>query len=280
MKCEDFQDRITDYLDGTLPPGEASAFGAHRLGCSECRELVDAIGLTLEAVQQLPEVEPPLQIMSRALVIPALNPPLDCERVESLVTEFLDGYLEPGVYHALEDHFGLCEPCSDTLAGVVLAVSACHSVHFSETVEVPDAVVHRILAETSGTGLLVEASGRRGLWAWFQKAFGLGMRPVAAQRFATAALIVVSTYGVLGANGGSLNPLAIYEDAARLSTRIYSRSTEIASKTGEVLAEMDRLRSDVDQLFGRDPEGGQDEPAAGPRREQSSVDAARGRAVG
>jgi hypothetical protein len=124
MTCEEFQDRISDYLDGLLPPGEAAAYGAHRLGCEACRDLLADVGGALAAVHELPEVEPPLQLLSRALVIPALNPPLDCARVESLVTEFLDGYLEPSQYHAIEDHFGVCEGCSDVLAGVVLAAEA------------------------------------------------------------------------------------------------------------------------------------------------------------
>lgn len=278
MKCDEFENLIIDYLDGALAPGEVAAFGGHRLGCAPCRELLEDIGGTLGAVHELSDVEPPLHLMSRALVIPALNPPIDCERVESLVTEFLDGYLEPSVYHAMEDHFGVCEACSETLAGVVLAVSACHSVHFSETVEVPDSVIHRILAETTGTGVLVEAAGRRGLWAWFQKAFGLGMRPVAAQRFATASLMVASAYFVLGANGGSFHPAAIYSDAARFSTRVYSRSTEIASKTGDVLAEVERLGSDVDELFEEESHGVDGERT--PAGDQSSVRRAPGSAVG
>ena len=72
---------------------------------------------------------------------------------------------------------------------------------------------------------------------------------VEPQRFATAALIVLTMYGVVAANGRSLAPAALFEDAARLSSRVYSRSSEFASETSGVLAEVDRIRSRVDEIF-------------------------------
>ena len=127
MNCDRFEELITTHLDGELTGGELSAFREHQMACTDCRALLEDVTVAVAAVAELPVVEPPLEILSRALVIPALNPPIDCERFAELVTEFLDGFLEASVYHAFEDHAKACDGCSDILAGVALAVSACHS---------------------------------------------------------------------------------------------------------------------------------------------------------
>lgn len=255
MNCAEFENRITDFLDGALPAGEASAFNEHQLGCPACRELLADVSAALGACSDDLEVEPPLQVLSRALVIPALNPPIDCDRCQDLVTEFLDGYLEPAVYHAFEDHVTACDACSDVIAGVALAVAACHSVHFSENLEVPDAVFARIFAETTGA-IRPDGAPIHGLrprvWSGLQSIFGFGLSPVAKQRFATAALIVLAGYGAIVANGGSLEPAALYRNAAQLSSRVYTRSSELAGDTREVFSEVDRIKSRVDDMFDDD----------------------------
>jgi hypothetical protein len=252
MNCDDFENRISDYLDGTLPPGTAGAFKEHKLECLTCRELLDDVTAAVRLCGEESEVEAPLGILSKALVIPALYPPFDCSRCQDLVTEFLDGYLEPAVYHAFEEHVNSCGTCSDTIAGVALAVSACHSVHFSENLEVPESVIANILADTTGVAFARSAARPARLWGRVQKLFGFGVSPVASQRLATAALIVVATYGIFAANGGSLRPEEIYQDAARLSAKVYSTSSDLAGETGEVFAEVDRIKARVDDLFGEE----------------------------
>jgi hypothetical protein len=281
MNCEDFENQITDHLDGVLAPGQAAAFNEHRLECLACRELLDDVTAAVRMCAEEPEIEAPLGILSKALVIPALNPPIDCRRCQDLVTEFLDGYLEPAIYHAFEDHVNACSACSDTIAGVALAVAACHSVHFSENLEVPESVVARILAETSGAAYAMEVTGGRArIWARLQALFGFGMSPVRSQRIATAGLIVMATYGLYTVNGGSLWPEAIYHDAARLSAKVYSKSAHLAGETGEVFAEVDRIKSRVDELFGEDEQPATERPegAEGDAERQSS--ASRGAELG
>ena len=65
--------------------------------------------------------------------------------------------------HAFEDHARECDGCSDVLSGVALAVSACHSVHFSEELDVPESLVASILAETTGAAPAT-AEASRGFW--------------------------------------------------------------------------------------------------------------------
>jgi anti-sigma factor RsiW len=258
MNCERFEELITPYLDGDLSGGGASAFRAHQLSCPDCRTLLADIAEALEAVGEMPEVEPPLGLMSRALVIPALNPAMNCERFADLVTEFLDGFLEASVYHAFEDHAKECDGCSEVLSGVALAVSACHSVHFSEQLDVPDSLVASILAETTGAAP-AKAEAERGFWGRLIAALPLSAGVRRAPRFATASAIVLM-FSVLVADG-VLAPASLYENAARLTSRVYSRSADFAAKTDEVLSEVKKVSDGVGEIL-NEPETRQDGTAA------------------
>ncbi len=252
MDCQVFEELISEHLDGELKGSEAAAFRSHQLSCPTCRSLLDSVSEAVGVCMELQEAEPPLELLSRALVIPALYPPIDCDRFAALVTEFLDGFLEASVYHAFENHAQSCDGCSDTLAGVALAVSACHSVHFSEDIEVPESLIASILAETSGSGILAKAAAKSGLAGRIGAAIRLFAGPALAPRVATAA-VILATFSMLVMRGG-LAPGEIYDNAARVTSRVYSRSADFAARTDEVLSEVERFRSDVNEIF--------DEPAA------------------
>jgi hypothetical protein len=256
MKCDRFEELITPFLDGDLAGGELAAFREHQMACTDCRALLEDVTCALAACAELPAVEPPLELLSRALVIPALNPPIDCERFAELVTEFLDGFLEASVYHAFEDHAKACDGCSETLAGVALAVTACHSVHFSEELDVPEPLVARILAETTGVPAAAEP---RGAWGRVAAAFRLYAGPLWAPRLATAAAIV-AMFSML-VTEGRLGPTSIYESAARVTSRVYSRSVDFASRTDQVMDQVERIRSDVDEIFSEGEGDTQEQPA-------------------
>lgn len=261
MNCDRFENLITTFLDGELAGAELAAFREHQIGCPDCRALVEEVTSAVAACGGLPEVDPPLELFSRAIVIPALNPAMDCARFNGLVTEFLDGFLEASVYHAFEDHATACDDCSEVLAGVALAVSACHSVHFSEELEVSDALVARIMAETVGRSAFgaVDPEGR---WGRFAAAFRLYAGPLWAPRFATTAVIVV-LFSVLVTDGG-LAPASIYESAARMTSSVYTRSADLAARGEQVMEEVERIRSDVDEMFTDDGGAeGQSSPAEG-----------------
>jgi hypothetical protein len=143
---------------------------------------------------------------------------------------------------------------------VALAVSACHSVHFSEELEVPESLVARIMAETTGAPAAAEPEGR---WGRVAAAFRLYAGPLWAPRFATAA-VIVTAFSMLVAEGG-LAPASIYESAARVSSSVYTRSADLAARGGEVIERVERIRSDVDEMF--EDEGGADPtPADGTQK--------------
>ena len=43
MLCTEFEDRLTDYIDGALGGDEQRAFGEHALRCPVCHELLNEV---------------------------------------------------------------------------------------------------------------------------------------------------------------------------------------------------------------------------------------------
>ena len=59
MNCQDFQDRLSEFTDGTLTPTEREAFCQHRDACESCHEELSLFQDALAAVDgAFPELEP------------------------------------------------------------------------------------------------------------------------------------------------------------------------------------------------------------------------------
>jgi hypothetical protein len=268
MNCSDFENLITRAIENELDPVQSRTFAEHRLACIECRELFAEVGNAIKCCNEVIDIaEPPLEVISRAIVIPILHPPIDCERFVGLVTEFLDGYLEPTIFQAFHNHAEDCEPCSEVLAGVALAVSACHSVHFSEELDVPDTLVARILAGTCGAQVVM--AERHGAWARLRSLLGLDAHSFGRPRYATGALILAGFLFFITTEG-MLTGSSLYQNAARLTSQVVDRSSEFAG-------EVDRIRTTVDDLIDTIESSGQgDRQGAGESSSASQGDAQRG----
>jgi hypothetical protein len=60
VKCQDFVELVTEYLDGAMSPGERVRFEAHIDHCDECRTYLAQFRDTIAAVGHLPpeSIEP------------------------------------------------------------------------------------------------------------------------------------------------------------------------------------------------------------------------------
>lgn len=70
MTCERFEELLSAYLEGALPPAERAEMDAHRAACPACAELAGLVRETVAAAAAFPEAEPSPALMARLYDIP------------------------------------------------------------------------------------------------------------------------------------------------------------------------------------------------------------------
>ncbi|HEX8685497.1 MAG TPA: anti-sigma factor [Pyrinomonadaceae bacterium] len=150
MLCTEFEDRLTDYLDGALD-GEANrAFGEHALRCPVCHELLNEVRNAIVECRADVPPQPTPGLEARILLKTAPETSMSCEEFEDYLTDYLDGFIPAPLYHRWERHAALCNRCSDLPGQVVRAIGACYS-YIGEERPVPAGLHARILQATLGT---------------------------------------------------------------------------------------------------------------------------------
>lgn len=201
MTCQDFEELISDYIDGQLTGEVQSQFAAHLLACVECRSLVNEVRAAITYCKQAPvaAMRPTFETQIFALTqearLPLDIPALDCAGCEELITDFLDGFVAAPAYHAFEVHINNCEPCGSLLTDTVYAVAACHSVHIEESFEVAESLIQRILAATSYAQFRPANQ-----LSWRERLTNLlapVLRPISVPQWATAMVILMATFSVV-----------------------------------------------------------------------------------
>jgi anti-sigma factor RsiW len=150
MLCTEFEDRLTDYIDGALAGEEQRAFAEHALRCPVCHELLNEVrNAVVECRSDVPP-QPTPGLEARILLATAPETSMTCDEFEQYLTDYLDGFLPATLYHRWERHAALCEGCSDLPGQVVRSIGACYS-YISEERPVPAGLHERILHATLGT---------------------------------------------------------------------------------------------------------------------------------
>jgi hypothetical protein len=65
--CTNTEERLSDFLDGTLSREEVAAFSGHRAGCVKCAQLVAQVGGLVQRMQRTEQVELPDLLVSNIL---------------------------------------------------------------------------------------------------------------------------------------------------------------------------------------------------------------------
>ena len=150
MLCTDFEDRLTDYIDGALAGDEQRAFAEHALRCPVCHELLNEVRNAIVECRADVPPQPTPGLEARILLATAPETSMTCDEFEQYLTDYLDGFLPATLYHRWERHAALCDRCSDLPGQVVRAIGACYS-YISEERPVPAGLHERILHATLGT---------------------------------------------------------------------------------------------------------------------------------
>lgn len=249
MNCNIFEEKLSDYFDGILAAKDASLFRAHALQCRACRALMDEVKGTIEICGEQERLNTPSMLETALMAISREHAILDCDGFETVITEFLDGFVPAPTYHRFEEHAEGCANCSLLLTDVVYAVAACHSVHTFEEVEMPPSLVANLLAVMPAR----KASfARRVAGSFGALADYLIPNPARTARwtFATSITLAAAMLAFLFLGFSDDGTLAgIYRQAHVKVSELYSHSTDVYVQTDKAVARLETVGYRIGELW-------------------------------
>jgi hypothetical protein len=170
---------------------------------------------------------------------------MNCSRLETLLSEYMDEALDPRVRVAVELHLDRCSACSSLLTDVRQVRTQLTEFPI---IEPSDALLESVIERTTGKFRV------RSLWGDFVVPT---LRPFMTQRFVFATLIMFVFLSLLANVIGpdfsalsfsDLRPSALAERADRFSSQVYRKWLEVRGAQARVVGEIWRLKED---LYGR-----------------------------
>ncbi len=219
LKCSEFEELLTDYLDGSLERTTHKAVAAHALRCPLCHALLNEVKEALELCHEITAPKTSMtHLEARILNMTAPETAMSCEQFEEHLTDYLDGFLPATIFHRWERHAVLCDGCTDLPGAVVRSIAACYTYKMEE-LPIPSGLNARILQATIGTE---KAQSMQPSWIaqvteWLH---GLSF-PISAPQLAPIALIL--TFAAL------IFSQTISTDGSM--TGMYQKSFELAEQT-------------------------------------------------
>jgi hypothetical protein len=220
MLCNDFEDRLTDYLDGVLEPDVHKTFAEHALRCPVCHETLSVVKNTMQACQAASGLEPPRELEARILLSTMPETAMTCEDFEEFLTDYLDGFLPASLYHRWQRHAVLCDRCTELPGEVVRAIGTCY-IYVGEEKPLPVGLRERILLATSGSRISQEIRAPFGerLASWLR----VWLDPIVSPQLATVATMLLAAVFVLTntvSADGSIS--GVYSASLRLAEQSYA----------------------------------------------------------
>ena len=263
MLCHEFEDQLTDYLDGTLDVEAHKNFAEHAMRCPLCHDLLGDVKNTLVAcsASEAPPAGPELE--ARILLKTVPETAITCGEFEDYLTDYLDGFLVAPLYHRWERHAALCEGCGELPGDVVRSIGACYTYKQDE-MPVPAGLEARILQSTIGNVLpqQVRAPFTSRLVEWIRGA----LDPIVSPQLATVAtmllvavMVLTNTVSTDGSVGG------IYHASLQLA----QKTADNASKSSVLPDGVKKIEGSVEDLMG-DPKAAQPEPQANKNQNQAA----------
>jgi hypothetical protein len=246
MLCYEFEDRLTDYLDGGLDVETHKNFAAHAMRCPVCHDLLSEVKNTLIACSASEAPPASVGLEARILMKTIPEASLTCAEFEEHLTDYLDGFLIAPLYHRWERHAALCDSCSELPGAVVRAIGACYTYKQDE-LTVPAGLEARILQSTIGNVLpqQVRAPLTSRLIEWLRGA----LDPIVSPQLASVATMLLVSIFVLTntvSTDGSVG--GIYHATVQLA----QRTADNASRSSALPNGLKKLEGSVDDVIGGD----------------------------
>jgi hypothetical protein len=224
MLCHEFEDRLTDYLDGTLAVEMHKNFAEHAMRCPVCHDLLGDVKRTIVACSASDAPPAGIGLEARILLKTMPESSITCGEFEEYLTDYLDGFLVAPLYHRWERHAALCDSCSELPGDVVRSIGACYTYKQDE-MTVPAGLEARILQSTIGNVLPQQVRAPFGsrLVEWVRGA----LDPIVSPQLATVAtmllvavFVLTNTVSTDGSVGG------IYHATVQLAQRTAGNATK------------------------------------------------------
>jgi anti-sigma factor RsiW len=238
MLCVEFENNLTDYLEGSLAAETNRAFAEHALRCPVCHELLSEVKNTLQACRTAETPVPSAEFEARILLQTVPEMAMTCEEFEECLTDYLDGFLPAPLFHRWERHAALCAGCTELPGQVVRSIGACYT-YINEERPVPAGLHDRILQATLGTTDAEEV--RAPLAARIAARLRLWLDPIVSPQLATVATMLLVCVMVLTSTvsaDGSIS--GMYRAGIQLAGRAYHGSTDSKAKPA---ADSDKFNS-------------------------------------
>jgi len=220
MLCNDFEDRMTDYLDGVLEADVHKMFAEHALRCPVCHETLTEVKNTVQACQAASGLEPPRELEARILLSTIPETAMTCEDFEEFLTDYLDGFLPASLYHRWERHAVLCARCTELPGEVVRAIGTCY-IYVGEEKPLPVGLHERILLATSGSRISQEIRAPFGerLASWLRG----WLDPIVSPQLATVAtMLLVAVFVLTNTVSADGSISGVYSASLRLAGQSYA----------------------------------------------------------
>jgi hypothetical protein len=194
MLCVDFENQLTDYIEGVVGPETNRLMAEHAMKCPVCHETLSGVRSALEACRMGTVPAPSRELEARILQKTVPETAMNCEEFEECLTDYLDGFLPAHLYHRWERHAALCDGCTELPGDVVRAIGACYT-YISEEQPLPEGLNNKILQATLGTVTPHEIKA-----PWTVRAasrFRLWLDPIISPQLASVAMMILIAILVL-----------------------------------------------------------------------------------
>ena len=234
MLCHEFEDQLTDYLDGALEVHANKEFAEHAMRCPVCHDLLSEVKNTLQACSSSEAPPAGAQLEARVLLSTMPQTAISCADFEDHLTDYLDGFLLAPFYHRWERHAAVCADCSELPGAVVRTIGACYTYMQDES-PAPAGLEARILQSTIGNVLpqQVRAPATARLIEWLRGA----LDPIVSPQLATVATMLLVSVFVLTntvSTDGSVG--GIYSATMQLAERAAGNATKSSANGVKQLA--------------------------------------------
>ena len=209
MLCSEFEDQLTEYLEGLIGPDMNRQIAEHAMLCPVCHETLSAVRSAVEACRVSTVPTPSRELEARILQRTVPESAMSCSDFEEFLTDYLDGFLPASLYHRWERHAALCDRCTELPGEVVRSIGACYT-YIAEEQPLPVGLNERILQATLGTVVPHEVKA-----PWTSRTASLlrsWLDPIVSPQLATVAtmllvaiLVLTNTVSADGSIGGVYN---------------------------------------------------------------------------